>query len=224
MRPIAILPGIAFLGGLLLVGAANGAPRTYIYTVEHPLYGNIGTYTHIIDGADGVTSIDSQLHLAVRILGVVIYREDADQIEVLRGTHLISFRSVTEKDGKQIRVLGEAKDNGFAITSPSGTILAPADVVPVNPWSLTQVGTGVVVSINSGEIDNVAVTGGEVTLVSLNGKSTRAHLFHVRTDLQPDKWEVWFNEDGVPIKVRSLEAGTPIDFLLSSPSSALRPR
>jgi hypothetical protein len=222
MNPISFLAGIAFLGALSLTGSANAAALTYAYTVEHPFYGDIGTYTTTtaVDDADGVTRIDSQLRVAVKIMGIVFYREDADRSEVWRGTRLVSFDSVTQRNGQQIDVRGEVRDNSFIVTSPSGTTVAPADVAPSDPWALKRLGAGVVVSTKSGKVDNVEVTGGEVTWVSLHGTSTPTHHFHVRTATQPDKWEVWFDEQGVPVKFRSIESGTPIDFTIASPPQA----
>lgn len=220
MIPISFLAGIAILGALSLTSTANAASLTYAYTVEHPFYGDIGTYTTAVDDADGVTRIDSQLRVAVRIMGIVIYREDADRSEVWSGTRLVSFDSVTQRNGQRINVSGEVRENSFIVTSPSGTTVAPADVAPSDPWALKRLGAGVVVSTKSGKVDNVEVTGGEVSWVSLHGTSTPTHHFHVRTDTQPDKWEVWFDEQGVPVKFRSIESGTPIDFTIASPPQA----
>jgi len=220
MNPISFFVGIAFLGALSLTSTANGAALTYAYTVEHPFYGDIGTYTTVVDNGDGVTRIDSQLRVAVRIMGIVIYREDADHSEIWRGMRLVSFDSVTRRNGQQTDVRGEVRGNSFIVTSPSGTTVAPADVAPSDPWALKRLGAGVVVSTKSGKVDDVEVTGGEVSWVALNGTPTPTHHFHVRTSTQPDKWEVWFDEQGVPVKFRSIESGTPIDFTLASAPQA----
>ncbi|MEJ0068779.1 MAG: hypothetical protein WDO24_08705 [Pseudomonadota bacterium] len=46
----------------------------------------------------------------------------------------MSFHGITTTNGKAIEVTGEARSDGFAITSPSGTVVAPPDVVPSDPW------------------------------------------------------------------------------------------
>lgn len=213
------LTGTAFLVALTLIGDASAATRTDTYKVEHPLYGDIGTYVYNFDDANGVARITSQLHVAITLIGIVIYRQDSDQQEVLENGRLISLKSVTRINGRQSGVRGEARDGRFLVTSASGTTSAPADVLPSDPWSLKRIGAGVVVSTKSGKIYNVKVTGDEAETVLLQGTSSSTHHFRIRTETQEDKWEVWLDAQGVPIKFRSLEDGEQIDFILTSTSS-----
>jgi len=216
MKARARLAWAALLGALSLT-AASAEARTDTYTVEHPRYGNIGTYVHTVDvDADGVTRIASRLHIAIRKLGIVLYRKDVDQDEVLHGARLVSFHNMTSTNGHRIDVRGESRDNHFVVTSPSGTMVAPGDVAPFDLWSLGQLGTGP--AIKSGKLDTIRVTGGETVRVSREAKTTRARHFHVLTGTQPNTWDVWLDEQGVPIRFRCVEAGTAIDFILT-PSS-----
>ena len=219
MKLIAMFVWSAFLGVLVPAGAVYGAPLTYVYTVEHPFYGNVGTYTDVIDDAGGVLRIDSTLHIAVTLLGIALYQEDATRSEVWRGSRLSSFVSVTDRNGSRIRVTGAAGENVFFVTSSSGTVSAPADIAPSDPWALKRIGTGAVVSTRSGKIDKVEVIGGEAASLFMNGIFVPVRHFRVRTEAQLDKWEIWFDEHGVPIKFRSLESGTPIDFIIASQPS-----
>jgi hypothetical protein len=218
MKWTLIMGCIAFVGAHVPATAANAAPRTYSYVITHPLYGTIGTYDRTVDDADGVTRAQSRLRVAVRILGFVAHREDADQTEIWRGDRLISFHTVTTTNGHRLSVSGEARDNRFLVTSPAGTTAVPADVEPSDPWSLNRMGAGVVVSIKTGKIDPVQVTGGEMDTVTLHGVSAPARHFHINTAAQPDKWEVWFNQQGMPIEFRSTENGGAVSFFLVSSS------
>ena len=96
--------------------------------------------------------------MVVRILGLVVHRETADQGEVWRGGRLMSFQSLTITNGRRLSVSGKADGARFLVTSPSGVAVAPADVVASDPWSLTRTGSGVVVSIRTGKIDAVRRT------------------------------------------------------------------
>ena len=90
----------AFIGALAMSGAAHAGQQTYTYAVEHPFYGDIGTYTNTVDDADGIIRMDSQLRVEIRVLGVVVYQQDADRSEVWRDDRLVSFRSVSHKNGE----------------------------------------------------------------------------------------------------------------------------
>jgi hypothetical protein len=216
---MAALGGGALILAHLAPAAAFAAERTFDYKVTHARYGVIGTYHRTIDQADGVITADSRLHIAVKVLGLVVHREDADQTEVWRGQRLASFESVTKVNGERIEVHGAAQDNRFVVTSPTGVTMAPANVAASDPRSLNQLGPGTVVSIKSGKIFSVTVTGGESAPLLLNGVMTPAHCFHVSTSTQADKWEVWIDAQGVPIRFRSLESGGAVDFTLVSESA-----
>ncbi len=218
MKWTPILGAITLIGLSAMPIAANASPRTYSYTISHPLYGAIGTYSRTIDEVGGDTRAVSRLRVTVRVLGIVAHRENADQTEVWRGKRLESFSSATTVNGQLISVSGEARGDHLLVTTPLGTAAAPADVAASDPWSLNRLGPGVVVSIKSGRIDNVDVTGGEVETVMLHGGSAPARHYHVRTAAQPNKWEVWIDAHGVPIKFRSAENGGAVDFTLVSPA------
>jgi hypothetical protein len=213
------IPGcLALICATVSPAAASAAAQTYSYAITHPTYGAIGTYEHTIDETDGTVRAAARLNIVVRILGVVVRRETADQTEVWRGRRLMSFQSLTRTDGRPTTVSGEASGDRFLVTSPSGIATAPADVVASDPWSLNRMGPGTVVSIRTGKINSVEVTGGEAEALVLHGVSEPVRHYHVNTTTQPDKWEVWINPQGVPIKFRSLEASGAIDFTLVSAS------
>ena len=196
---------------------------TYHYAVTHPQYGAIGSYDRTSDEVGGEIRASWRLRLSVRILGLVVHRETGDQAEVWRGGRLVSFRSVIVTNGRSLSVSGEAEGSRFVVRSPAGVAEAPGAVVASDPWLLTRPGAGVVVSIRSGRIDAVSVTGGETETLQIEGASVPVRHFHVNA-ARPDKWEVWMDRNGVPVKFRSLESGAPIDFTLVSsfPARALQ--
>ncbi len=215
---------VSILGCMALLcapfDAANATPRAYNYVVSHPLYGTIGTYDRIVDETGGDIRARSRLAITVTLLGFVVHTETADQTELWHGTKLMSFQSVTTVNGRPIAVHGEARENHFVITSPTRTVVAPADIVASDPWSLNRIGPGIVVSIKSGDISPVEVIGGEADTVTLLGVREPAHHFHVNTPTQPNKWEVWFDQRGVPIKFSTFESIGAVDFTLVSPPQA----
>jgi hypothetical protein len=216
-----ILGCAAFLAVGVAPVAANAPPQVYRYAITHPVYGAIGTYERSSGEAEGLTRADAHVRIAVRVLGVVVRRETSDQTEVWRAHRLISFQSLTSTNGRRSTISGIAGGDGFVVTSPSGAATAPADVVASDPWSLNRMGPGTVVSTRTGKVSPVQVTGGEPETLMLHGVSEPVRHYHVNTATQPNKWEVWIDRRGVPIKFRSLETGGAIDFtLVSAPRGA----
>lgn len=219
MSVTTILPRTAVIAALLLAPtAANAATRTFTYTVHHAKYGVIGAYSRTVNDAGGEVQAHSHLQILVKILGITAHRESADQNETWRGGRLTAFDSDTRVNGKDLKVSGQARGDHFMVTTPAGVVAAPANVCASDPWSFSHAGRATVVSLRTGKVDQVNVSGGEVERVALQGAAVSARHFHVSTATQPDKWEAWLDETGMPVKFRSFDHGSAIDFTLASHS------
>lgn len=213
MRP-SLLLCLAAIGLLTGVMPSRAQEQAYSYDVVHPLYGTIGTFTESIARRGGTTQIDSHLRVAVRILGIVFHREDADHTEIFRGDRLVLLRATTTTNGTRVDVRGDAEGDHFVVTSPSGVVEASAEIVPSDPWLLKISGIGTVVSTKTGQIIPTRVTGGEKATVSVQGVTIATRHFMARGEKQQ---ETWLNDRDVPVRFRSIENGTAIDFVLTSP-------
>ena len=210
MRP-SLLFCLAAIG--LLTGAmpSRAQEQIYSYDVVHPLYGTIGTFTESIARQGGTTQIHSRLRVAVRILGIVFHREDADHTEIFRGDRLILLQATTTTNGTRVDISGEAQGDHFVVTSPNGVVETTAEIVPSDPWLLKTNGIGTVVSTKTGRLIRTRVTGGEPATVSVQGVTIATRHFTARGEKQQ---ETWLNDHDVPVRFRSIENGTAIDFVL----------
>jgi hypothetical protein len=217
MKVTSIRPWTAVIAALALAPvAAHAASRSYVYTVRHAKYGVIGVYSRAIDDSGGETRARSHLQIQVKIMGITMHREVADQSETWRDGRLMTFQSDTLLNGKDMKVSGQAQGGGFAVTSAAGIVMAPPDVAASDPWSFSHTGHGTVVSLRSGKLDQVDITGGEPDRVVVNGVPVIARHFRVSTATQPNKWEAWLEADGLPVKFRSFDHGAAVDFTLAS--------
>lgn len=200
--------------------AANAASQNYHYVITHSKYGKIGAYDRVVDDAGGVIHAVSHMSIVVKVLGIVAHKEDAQQNETWRNGRLASFQCTTTTNGKLMKVSGQAQASNFVVSTPTGDITAPLDVAASDPLGFSRIGKAEVVSIKSGKVEPINVTGGEMTQVQVGGASEPARHFRVSTAATPDKWEVWLDAHGVPLKFRSLEKGDAVDFTLSNPTLA----
>jgi hypothetical protein len=208
--------GLALLCGLYGTTAACGA-ETYSYTVRHPSFGEIGTYTDRVDRSGGDVRIETTVHVAVRALGLVLHREDAERTEIWHDGRLAEFHGVTTTNGTRVEIQGAAQRDGFVVSSPGGIAVAPLDIVPSDPWQASRGGSaagcdGVMMSTRTGRFEPVQVTGGATERISVDGLEIPVRHYIIATDKQQD---VWVDRRGIPIAFRSMENGTPIDFQLS---------
>jgi len=205
---------LAVLGLLTAAIPAHAQERAYSYSVVHPLYGTIGTFTESIARSGDTTRIVSRLRVAVRILGIVVHREEGDHTETFLGDRLVALDGATITNGTRIDVHGQAQGDHFVVTTQAGVVEAPADVVPSDPWLLRNLGAGTVVSVKTGRVFGTSVTGGEPATISLQGVTVATRHFTAQGEKQQD---IWLNDRDVPVMFRSLENGTAINFILTSP-------
>ena len=210
------IAGALSLGLLAGTTPALAGQQVYTYTVVHPIYGEIGTFTDTIDHNAGAMRIDAQLRIAVKLLGVVAYREESNSTEVLHGDRLMSLESVTNKDGRHLEVHGEAQGDQFMVNCTLGSFTAPGTISPSDPWLLRRTGAKEVVSTSTGRIVHVDITGGDYEMVAVNGATISARHFVVNGD---KRQEVWLDSREIPIKFRTMEDGTAIDFVLQMPTA-----
>jgi hypothetical protein len=216
--------GAVILGCLASGTAAAAGRETYTYTIEHPRFGDIGTYTDTVVRNGGTWRIDTQMSAVVRILGIVVHREEANRTEFWRDNRLVSFHSVTTINGRPITVDGEARGDRFVITSPSGTVVGPANVYPSSPWTARLTGDTTIdahdtlMSTKTGKLEQVQAIGGEQSIVSVNGASVPVRHYEFLTHKRQD---VWLGDHDVPIHFRTEENGTPIDFVLTAANPPL---
>jgi uncharacterized protein DUF6134 len=196
------------------------ASETLAYRVHHASYGNIGTYTNVIERRGDNTTVRSELHLTVKLLGVVVWRQEAFRSEVWGQNRLISFDGVTVTNGKRIEVHGAARGDRFVIAAPGGTVEAPASVHPSNPWSAMVLAPGAMMSTSTGEVTTVGIIGGEMQAVEIGGKTLHLRQF----DIIGEKHRVvWFDANRVPVAFRTEERGAVVDFILEDHRGAALP-
>ncbi len=199
------------LAMLAATGAARAAPELYEYRIVHATHGEIGRYANIIEQRGAETVVRTELHIAVTILGLTAYRQDAERVERWHGERLTSFDGTTLTNGDRLEVHGQAQGGGFAITTLAGTVMAPADVHPSNPWSAMVLKTDTVMSTRTGKLFHGVIAGGERKAMRLGDKPMSLRQYEITTD----KHEfVWLDDQGTPVAFRTKEDGDDIDFIL----------
>src|ERR1700749_3953827 len=87
---------------------AHAATQVLTYNVEHPTYGNIGTYTNTVSQNGKNADVRTDLHIAVKMIGIPMFHQDATRAEQWQGQRLVAFRSQTDDNGTNINVTGKA--------------------------------------------------------------------------------------------------------------------
>ena len=192
----AALPILMTWGAGAVRAADDGQNRVLSYKAVHAKYGDIGTYSNTIAVKDGVTTVTNQVRLRVRILGITAHREEGDRTELWKDGRLIAFHGITAVNGDRFEVKGEAKGDVFAVTTPSGTADAPANVRLSNPWSDNFIGATTMMAVDSGRLQPVSIGKGEKAPVKLGDATVESLRFNI---VSTPPYQVWLDGNRVPV-------------------------
>ena len=195
--------GLRLLALLAFAVAGAGQPtsvfadtRQLVYDVKHSVFGEIGTYSNVIESLGGTVTIKTAAHFLVKALGVGLHREDAQRVEQWQGNRLVFFHGVTVKNGDTTEVSGKAEGNNFVITSPLGTITAPGSIKPANPWSSRSLDSTTMMRVDSGKVEQVRVSNGGETNVTVDGTAVSAKEYEISGSTH---YKIWIDNHDIPV-------------------------
>jgi hypothetical protein len=222
MMSKALLIRLCSLSSLIAVGVlgfaspASAALQKFVYQIRHSTYGSIGTYTNSVETAGDNTTVTTAGRIRVSILGIVLYRQDFDRVERWVGERLMSFQGLTTTNGRSTEVKGEAEGNRFAVSSPNGSFVAPADVKPANPWSDVVLMGATMMTPDRGLLEDVKIRPAEMTELAINGSKVRARRYEIQRLSGEKRYEVWLDDEGTTVMFNVNTRRGLVTFTLTS--------
>ncbi len=150
--------------------------------------GSIGSHvlTFSQDGDDLV--VDVAIDLRVRIALITAFSYTHRNTERWRDGRVVSIDTVTEDNGRDLQVTGQATEEGFVVEGPEGRIVAPPDILTTSYWNkgITQVDRAL--DTQNGIIREFAVTQGPRELIDGDGGRIPGQRFRFDGELNLDVW------------------------------------
>jgi hypothetical protein len=213
-----VRPARFFAPALLLWAAIQSAsagaqtqPSFLSYRVTHSLYGEIGSYTNSIVRDGDMISVRNQVHLVVRVFGIVVHREDGDRVEQWRGDRLVGFHGVTTANGETAEIAGEARGDDFVVTSPQGTIVAPGNIRPSNPWSARVLESRTMLRTDTGAVETVRVSGPTGVTLKIDKASVETEEYDIAAN---PSYKIWLDDRQAPVKFTVADESGTVTFTL----------
>ena len=211
----AALPGVLTLCALLAAGAPAAAfQEHYNYRVVDQLYGSIGTYRNTVERDDDATTITTEAHIGVSVLGITLYRQDVSRVERREGDRLVYFHGITTENGNPVEVDGRAEGNAFVVSSPHGKVSAPATIRPVDPWSAALALGDTALMPDTGLVTKIHTSGGEETSITIDGAAMQVKRYRIETVDGSERYEVWMGADATPVKFNIQDQESNVTFTL----------
>jgi hypothetical protein len=189
---------------------AEAPAGVYHYVVRHPTFGVIGSFTNAVTNRPGETRVSTELHIKVSAAIITLKSIEARREEVWRDGRLAAYRSVTDRDGRQIAVDGRADGDKFIVSGPRGTEEAPPDVYPSNPWSIAITRAHVFMAGESGRLYRTAFVEAPPQRITFGGRAVAARHFLAEAPTRP---QLWYDGD-LLVQFSIVENGTEILFTL----------
>ena len=211
---------LALFAGSFAAPAITGSPadaatRRLDYRVSHSTYGDIGTYSNVIETDGATTTVTSALDVKVTILGLVAYRRESRRVEQWNGDRLMSFHGVSNMNGKRIVVSGAAEGDSFVVTLPSGKVTVPASIRVANPWTGNTLNGDTILLPDDGAVKKARLTDGGETSVTLGDSEIRARQYDVALIGAKKHYLVWFDAADTPVKFSVFDSDGTCTFTLS---------
>lgn len=211
-----LLACAALTGVVLGAGPAFADAYQLDYQVHHSKYGNVGSYTNVVDSQGANTTVTTKLSIKVGFLGISAYHQTAQRVEKWQGDRLMSLHAMTTTNGKPVEVNGVAQGNHFQITTPEGSKEAPATVRVANPWSPKLMNGEMILTPDDGTLTNMQISPAQDTTVDVGGMQVPATQYDINLADLNEKYQVWFDNSGTAVKFDKVDKDGTVTFTLNS--------
>jgi Domain of unknown function (DUF6134) len=217
--PRDMLRGAIVLGACLVAAAAAAAPPPDPLVLYGPEMvfsvwrkgDDIGRHRVFFARTDDGLIVRSVLDLAVKILGITVYRYDYRSTETWRGGKLVALASTIDDNGTTTKVAAHEAAGALDVTGPDGATRIAGAILPSTHWDAQIIHADRVLNTLDGKLDHIAlVPQGEETVTTGNGKRKAMHYLWTG-DI---KAESWYDAAGHWLKLRFPgKDGTPIEYV-----------
>jgi hypothetical protein len=120
--------------GLALPGLAVAAPAVKRFRVLRQGQA-IGTHTVTIDRHGEVQEARTEVDVAIRMAGIVVYRFRQRLSERWRGGMLVQAQGFRERNGERFELLGRAEGGVIQVQGTAGRFTLPGHAAPLSWWN-----------------------------------------------------------------------------------------
>jgi len=171
----------------------------------------VGTQTVTFKNTpDQSVKVGVALELAVKFLGITVYRYDYRSDAIWRDGLLVQLSSKQNDDGEISEVRVVSSEDGMRIEGPKGVVVAAAVLFLTNHWNPGVIGSRQVIDTLNGSLAEVTITNEGPETITAQGKAISATRFVYRGDVNPT---VWYDDRGRWVKFKFVaKDGSEIEY------------
>jgi Domain of unknown function (DUF6134) len=169
------------------------APTTEERVFDVTRDGNkIGVETIKIEKSGDTTTVKFKTHISVVVMFIQAYHFAHSAVETWTGGKFVSYKAVTDDNGKPFDVKAVAKDDGVMLDVNGTETKLPGSVVVASFWNKAFVDQTLLVHPDSGAQLNVKVKDIGEEQIDLHGNQIKAEHYQISGDIDRD---IWFEGD-----------------------------
>lgn len=172
----------------------------------------IGQHRVTFARENGTLTVRSVFDIAVKLLGITVFRYKYQSQEIWRDGLLAQLDSTVDDNGKAQSVQAKARDGKLSVTgpeAPSEPVTLP--ILPSTHWNAQVITATRVLNTLSGKINQIKLVPVGVESVPVGAAQRQATHYRYTGDIQA---ESWYDSDGHWVKLRFPGTdGTPIDYV-----------
>lgn len=179
---------------------ADTAPATAVQppTSEQRIFdvtrdgSKIGVETVTIEKNGDTTTVKFKTHVSVVVMFIQAYHFVHNAVETWTGGKFVSYKAVTDDNGKHFDVVAVAKDDQTLLDVNGTQTKVPGNLVFASLWSKDFVDQTTLLHPDSGAQLSVKVKDLGEQQIDFHGQQIKAHHYKISGDLDR---EVWFEGD-----------------------------
>ncbi len=160
---------------------------------------------------DGALVVRSLFDIAVKFLGIAVYRYRYTSEEVWRGGKLDGLASTIDDNGTKSAVNAKEDQGKLAVTGPEAHEDIAGFILPSTHWNAQVIGADRVLNTLSGKVDDIKLVPVGTDSVPVGSETRPATHYRYTGDITA---ESWYDADGRWLKLRFPgKDGTLIDYV-----------
>lgn len=208
---LALVASVLFLSGATIASAAVPPGGELDFTVIRG-GDEIGTHRLAFKQEGDELKVNIDTDVAVKMLGIAVYRFEHEGHETWRNGHLVSLESNTNDDGTPHHLAVKEEDGKLVVDGDGRQGTEQEGIIPASLWNEDLVKQSVLLNTLDGSAMPVSVSKVGPENIEANGKSVTATHYSVTGKLQR---ELWYDENGVLVQVKFAGSdGSEITYVL----------
>ncbi len=208
----ALLLGIPAVAVASPAGSPDLGPKDGDFLFEIRRNGTpVGTHRVALrPEADGVRA-ESQSTIAVRFLGVTVYRFSYQSVSLWSHGRMVALDSATDDDGTVTRVMARVAGERLRVTATGGKAEAALGLLPTDHWNPKAIGATEVLNTITGKVNRVTMTAEGREEVPTGDRRRPSTRYRYTGELQAT---VWYDDAGHWTALRfAARDGSNIDYV-----------